>query len=463
MRRARVRAKRKKGGGLFFGLFILLLLAGGAVFLYTAPQFEQTPPKIVASSKIVVGEGGKIDFKVSDNYALKKVELVVGDGEKRSTVLDERFPKGVKEKEFQVLLPKSVLASQKSNWSYEIIATDRSFWNFFMGNSAHLKGEIFIDSIAPQISIVSNSAGILKGGTALVIYQVDEDNLKESYVDIGHGIHFKRVPYKKEGVYATLIAWPFNQEEFAPKIVAVDKAGNRAEVVLSIRHDKKRYRVSYIAARDSFIDGKIAELASREKKFAQISDRLQKLKAINETMRLENEKLIDKYTKSATPIGKKWNLERLYPLHGGKRVSDFGVKRYYYYKKRENIISTSYHIGYDFASVKHDKIYTTIPGKVVFAGPNGIYGNMVIIDHGLGLYTLYGHISELKVKVGQKVAAGEVIGLTGKTGLALGDHLHFGVLVQGVEVYPLEWMSKKWINDFILSIFQKADTKLGYN
>ena len=463
MRRARVRAKRKKGGGLFLGLIILLLLVGGAVFLYTAPQFEQTPPKIEANSKIVVGEDGKINFKVLDNYALKKVELIVGDGEKRSTVLDERFPKGVKEKEFQVLLPKSVLASQKSHWSYEIIATDRSFWNFFMGNSSHLKGEIFIDSVAPQISIVASSPGILKGGTALVIYKINEDNLLESYIDIGHGIHFKGIPYKKEGVYATLIVWPFNQEEFVPKIVAVDKAGNRAEVALSIRRYKKRYRVSYIAARDSFIDGKIAELASQEKKFAQISDRLQKLKAVNETMRLENEKLIHKVSKKATPIDKKWSLKPLYPLHGAKRVSDFGVKRYYYYKKRENIVSTSYHVGYDFASVKHDKIYTSIPGKVVFAAPNGIYGNMVIIDHGLGLYTLYGHISQLKVKVGQKVTAGEVIGLTGKTGLALGDHLHFGLLVQGVEVYPLEWMKKKWINDFILSIFQKANTKLGYN
>ena len=463
MRRSRRRANRRGGGGLLLGLFTLLLLAGGAAFLYTAPQFERILPKIEVKSKIIVGESGKIDFKVSDNYALKKVEVMLVNGKEHNTILDERFPKGVKEKEFHVTLPKSILTSKKSDWSYEIVATDRSLWNFFMGNSSHKKGKIYIDTIAPQVTIVSKSVAILKGGTALVIYRVDEDNLKESYVDIGQGIHFKGIPYKKRGVYATLIAWPFHFEQFHPKIVAVDKAGNRATIALDMRHDLKKYRVSYIAARDSFIDGKITELASRESKYAKINNRLQKLKAINETMRLENEKLIHKVTKKATPFGKKWSVQKLYPLHGAKRVSDFGVKRYYYYKKRENIISTSYHVGYDFASIKHDKIYSSMPGKVVFAGPNGIYGNMIIIDHGLGFYTLYGHISQMYVKVGQKVAAEEVIGLTGKTGLALGDHLHFGVLVQGVEVYPLEWMNKKWINDFILSVFQKADTKLGYN
>ena len=463
MRRSRRRVKRKRGGGFLLGLLTFLLLAGGAAFLYTAPQFERIPPKIEAKSKIIVGENGKIDFKVFDNYALKKVEVLLENGKERKSILDERLPKGVKEKEFHITLPKSILSGKKSDWDYEIIATDHSLWNFFMGNSTHKKGKLDIDTTAPKISIVSKSAAILKGGTALVIYRVDEDNLKESYIDIGHGIYFKGVPYKKRGIYATLIAWPFNLEQFNPKIVAVDKAGNRATLALSMRHDFKKYRVSYIAARDSFIDGKITQLASRENKYAKITDRLEKLRAINENMRLENEKLIHKVTKKATPIGDRWKVQKLYPLHGAKRVSDFGVKRYYYYKKRENIISTSYHVGYDFASIKHDKIYSSMPGKVVFAAPNGIYGNMIIIDHGLGLYTLYGHTSQMYVKVGQKVAAGEVIGLTGKTGLALGDHLHFGVLVQGVEVYPLEWMNKKWIKDFILSVFQKADTKLGYN
>jgi murein DD-endopeptidase MepM/ murein hydrolase activator NlpD len=204
-------------------------------------------------------------------------------------------------------------------------------------------------------------------------------------------------------------------------------------------------------------------LASQESDYAKITDRMKRLKAINEQMRLKNEALIHKYSQKVTPFQGSWNIERFYPLHGAKRVSDFGVTRYYYYKKRDNIISTSYHVGYDFASIKNDKIYSSSPGTVVFASYNGIYGNMPMIDHGFGLYTLYGHCNKVLVKVGQKVKAHEVIGRTGKSGLALGDHLHFGILVQGVEVYPLEWMNKKWIKDYIMAVFQKADKKIGYN
>ena len=88
---------------------------------------------------------------------------------------------------------------------------------------------------------------------------------------------------------------------------------------------------------------------------------------------------------------------------------------------------------------------------------------MPLLDHGFGLYTLYGHCSSILVKEGQKVNAGEVIAKTGRSGLALGDHVHFGVVVQGVEVYPLEWMKKNWIREHITDIFNKADKIIGYN
>lgn len=93
-------------------------------------------------------------------------------------------------------------------------------------------------------------------------------------------------------------------------------------------------------------------------------------------------------------------------------------------------------------------------GVVVFTGDLGIYGNTVVIDHGMGLMSLYGHLSEVGVKEGQYVKKGEVIGKTGKTGLALGDHLHFGILVQGYEVNPLQWLDSKWIRDNILSVLE---------
>ncbi len=462
MRRARRRGKKKSRGGLFIGFFLLLLLVTAA-FVYSFPQFERVAPTVITPSKIVVGKSAVIPLRVSDNQALKSLQLFLRAGNKEYKVVDYNFAKGIKSKELKVTLPKDIIAKGIKSWDYEIILHDSSLWGFFLGNSAVKNGKLIIDNTPPAVSLIAKSPTILKGGSALVIYRVAEDNLKKSYIDIGEGIHFQAIPYKKKGVYATLIAWPFNQEKFNPKIVAIDGANNIATVPLKIRHIVKRYKTSYIAARDRFIDGKITQLASEDSDYASITDRLKKFKAVNELMRQKNEALIHRYSKRVTPFKDKWDIRVFYPLHGAKRVSDFGVRRYYYYKKRENIVSTSFHVGYDFASVKHDKIYSSVTGKVVFAANNGIYGNMPLIDHGFGLYTLYGHCSKIFIKKGESVNANQVIAQTGKSGLALGDHLHFGILVQGIEVYPLEWMNKKWIKDYILAVFQKADTKLGYN
>jgi murein DD-endopeptidase MepM/ murein hydrolase activator NlpD len=86
---------------------------------------------------------------------------------------------------------------------------------------------------------------------------------------------------------------------------------------------------------------------------------------------------------------------------------------------------------------------------VAFTGDLGLYGNAVILDHGLGLFTLYGHLSSIDVKPGDSISARQIIGKTGETGFAGGDHLHFGVYLDGVPVLPVEWWDAKWINDNI--------------
>ena len=81
-----------------------------------------------------------------------------------------------------------------------------------------------------------------------------------------------------------------------------------------------------------------------------------------------------------------------------------------------------------------------------------------ILDHGLGLFTLYAHLSSIDVKVGDSVAKRQILGKTGETGLAVGDHLHFGVYLDGVAVLPVEWWDQKWIDD---NITPKLEGKSG--
>ena len=142
------------------------------------------------------------------------------------------------------------------------------------------------------------------------------------------------------------------------------------------------------------------------------------------------------------------------------KVASFGDKRTYYYKGKK--VSKSYHLGIDYASVKMAEIKTQNSAKVVFSQPNGIYGNLPILHHGMGLYTIYGHCSSLKVNEGENISQNDVIAKTGKSGLALGDHLHFGVLVQGIEVRPEEWMDRDWIRRNVTEIIQRSkNTILG--
>jgi murein DD-endopeptidase MepM/ murein hydrolase activator NlpD len=90
-------------------------------------------------------------------------------------------------------------------------------------------------------------------------------------------------------------------------------------------------------------------------------------------------------------------------------------------------------------------------GRVIYADRLGIYGNCVIIDHGYSLQTLYGHMSKIDVKVGDMVQKQQHIGVSGATGMAFGDHIHFSMLIQGIQIDPKEWWDEHWIHDRILS------------
>jgi murein DD-endopeptidase MepM/ murein hydrolase activator NlpD len=115
----------------------------------------------------------------------------------------------------------------------------------------------------------------------------------------------------------------------------------------------------------------------------------------------------------------------------------------------------------DFASVKEATIYAPNNGVVIFNGANGIYGNMLILYHGLGLFTLYAHCSSFLVKEGDLVNKNQPIAKTGMSGLAFGDHLHYGVLIQGVDVRPLEWLDANWIKLNITKVIDEAKTRIA--
>jgi len=291
---------KKRSGNLAGKLFSLLLLAGiavGAWYVYTAPEFERVKPEIIAQKSVFWNRKSPLKIKVSDNVALNSYEITLSDGTKKVIVSQGFFDESTKEKILKVTYPRGKGLNPKAK-AYKLTVTvgDKSLWHMMDGNRATKTVDVTIDYRRPNVNILSNSRMINQGGAALVVFQASDENMDALYV-LANKHKFKPQPYKKEGYYAALIAWPFTKDTFSAKIIATDLAKNKRVTEIPFYHKNPRYRTSKIQAKDSFIDGKITDLASSNPDYATITDKLEKLKAINETMRLKNEELIHKLGK----------------------------------------------------------------------------------------------------------------------------------------------------------------------
>ena len=264
-------------------------------------------------------------------------------------------------------------------------------------------------------------------------------------------------PFKKEGYYISLIAWPYNEDRFDAELIAIDLAGNKVTTHIPYYWRSGRiYRpkIKKIKITDSFINN-VAKRVLEKMNMPIPNNPIKIFKEENEVVRKINEKEISKITSFTDKnMINGFYIKRFNPLPGSKKEAGFNEVRHYYYNGED--ISQAIHKGIDLAKIKHAKIYSSNNGKVVAAKYIGIYGNTLIIYHGLGLYSSYSHTSEFLVKKGDKVYKGEVIARTGSTGGVFGDHLHFGIYIQGIPVQPIEWMDPHWIKTNILNIIKEA-------
>jgi len=445
---------RRKDNSSFVGLFVFVAIVGAGLFVYFSSVFERNTPRIVLETNGFWNLKKPLKLKIKDDTGLASYQVIMRTKEGDKVLKDEKFLIPQKSINVAIQAPHDIFRLKDKHIQLIIQARDISKWNFLKGNTGLHISKLIIDRKRPRVSIVNNSYKISKGGSALVIFRVKDENIKEIYID-SNKKHFKAEPFYEEGYYIALLAWPVTSHGFKATIVAEDSAGNIAKAYVPLYLKNRQYKLSNIKLSDRFLDGKIYDLAEEFEETQGVEDRLEQFKIINEDVRAKNEALIHKVT-SVVPeeMISDFKINRLYPLKNAKVVAHFGDHRKYYYKGK--FISEAYHLGLDLASHAMAPIKTQNDGKVVFANFNGLYGNMPIISHGLGLYTLYGHCSSIEVAKGDEVSVGEKIANTGKTGYAMGDHLHFGVLVQGVEVRPQEWMDRRWIKLNISDIIKSA-------
>jgi murein DD-endopeptidase MepM/ murein hydrolase activator NlpD len=251
------------------------------------------------------------------------------------------------------------------------------------------------------------------------------------------------MPGGKPGFFS-LFAFAWNMpSNTVPLVYASNGAGNDVTSPIVFQFPKKeqpKYTVHDLQVSDQFMQKVINELDPNGS-----GDPVARFVKINSEMRRANNKVLsDLRFKTADRF--LWSQPFTRQSHS-QAESSFADTRNYIYKG--NKIDQQVHLGYDLAATQHVGVEASNDGRIVYAAPLGIYGNCIVVDHGYGLQTIYGHLSQIDVHEGDMVKRGQVMGTSGQTGLAGGDHIHFAMQLDGVQIDPREWWDSHWIKDHI--------------
>jgi murein DD-endopeptidase MepM/ murein hydrolase activator NlpD len=424
-------------------ILVVAALAGGA--WYFAPRFERTAPEITLKPDSDVLGLAPLEILVRDQgTGLKSLTATLSAGGTDHSLEAGQYAAALREKTLAIAVAK-IAGLKEGPAVLRVTARDGSLWGFFKGNETVLQKNLTIDVTPPTLELIADDRYVNFGGVAAIVYKSSPDAVKSG---IRIGDYF--FPGAKGPVtgqpehFFALFAHPYSVPASTRAVlVASDKAGNTREMPLVYELKNVNYRKSTIALTDSFLQAKVTPLV----KEADVRQGAPKdmFVAVNKRLRKENEDTIARITgKPTAPI--LWS-GAFAQLSNSKVEANFADQRTYTYNNEP--IDTAYHLGYDLSVTKRYPVEAANGGRVAFAGDLGIYGNTVIVDHGLGLFTLYSHLSSIDVKDGESIKQTQILGKTGETGLAGGDHLHYGVYLHGVAVLPVEWWDAKWIRDNI--------------
>ena len=408
-------------------------------------SLEPTPEYLAGSQTFLV--------KMSDmKRGLKKLKVSYSQGGRDIPLLEEQFPfegflnhQGIHQFEKEIIIDPASRRLAQGRLDINVQVWDYSRRGGGDGNISLVHHKMTVDTLPPSIRAISRMHNINKGGAGLVVYETSLDSVESGvYVD---DLFFPGFPRDKEspkGLYVAYIAVPYDSS-LDPKIYlwAKDGAGNTASSTFYYHVRRKLFRKENITITDRFLGRVLPYFPSFHSNSEETP--LDTYLRINNELRKEDDKRFFQVTRETSP--EKWWEGRWLRLKNSATMARFGNHRDYYYKREK--VDEQVHLGIDLASLPNSPIGATNSGRVIFADKNGIYGLVVVIDHGQGLSSMYGHMSNILVTVGQNVKKGEIIGFTGQTGLAGGDHLHFAVMINGVFVNPIEWWDSHWIKDNI--------------
>jgi murein DD-endopeptidase MepM/ murein hydrolase activator NlpD len=447
------------------GFLLLLVVLGAAGAWIWAGR--QAAPIITFNGPPAMGQRGTVDVSVDTPRGELSALQVTFEQDGKATPLATLATLGATLKQeapdrLRVIVPatRKEIAALKSGDARVTVHAERKVLRGLRTLSADAGRQVRVQLEPPRVSVLSTKHYINLGGCEFVVMKVTPT---DATAGVRVGDHtYPAFPGSSVGiadptVRVAVFALLYDQDLTTPiGLFASDVAGNMATAALEYTPFTKVFKRSRIEIADAFLQRVVPAILQDSPDFAsQVSDPNDLVAAflkINGELRRKNAEEIASFAKQTAP---RMLWRGPFQQLGNSQVeASFADHRTYLYKGKE--IDQQVHLGFDLAVTSSVPVIAANKGTVVHASPLGIYGNCIIIDHGLGVQSLYAHLSSFDVKVGDTVTKGQPIGRSGMTGLAGGDHLHFTMLVNGQAVNAVEWWDQKWMEDRVLRKVREA-------
>jgi len=434
---------------------IALVMATIGLVIFSIPRLESEAPRIVGPEFIALGASGiDIELEIEDaGTGLRNVQVRIVSSAGGREIWQKQYPGnllagGVGAGREQVKITLEPRTLELADGSATLIATARdwSWGDVGRGNRSEVSVRMKVDTKPPQLLPAGGLTYIYRGGAGAAIYRVDEATERDG-VRVGDRFYRGYATPGTDPSAGQRVAF-FAVAVHAPgdpqiRVEATDIAGNTSTAPLNVRLFERKFAQERLSLSKRFFNRVIPPLAQASNVSAPTN--VEAFQVINRDIRARDEARIQELV--ATSDAERHWSESFTQLPNSKVMSRFAEQRRYFDGNRE--ISQATHYGFDLASHAAATVTAANRGRVLFANDLGIYGNCILVDHGLGITSLYAHLSDFSVAVGDLVERNQPLGRTGATGLAGGDHLHFAILVGGTYVDPLEWWDSRWIQSHV--------------
>jgi murein DD-endopeptidase MepM/ murein hydrolase activator NlpD len=443
---------RSKGGALLRGLFVMVVLA---VFVLLAATFwPGRPPHIgIRPALPGIGRSTPVQVTLDDTGQVEKVPVALVQGMDVKTVAEKGFVthprwafwKAPAPARLELQVGRDTVPGLRGGKATIRVTAQRSGSLVRRPDPVVATLELPVRLAPPSLAVVSGFHYVAQGGCEAVVYRVGEGAVRDGVQSGQWWFPGYPLPGSSDPrAHFALFAVPYDTADASQvRLVAVDEVGNQAQAAFVDRFFPKPLKYDTIQLTDAFLERAVPEIMRETPELQDRGGPLPNYLQINGDLRRRDGKaLADLAGRSAARF--LWK-EPFLPMPNAKITAAFAQRRDYQYNGKH--VDQQDHLGFDMASVEHDAVPASNSGVVLVARYFGIFGNAVVIDHGYGLMSLYGHLSSIGVREGQQIERGQELGRSGKTGLAGGDHLHFTTMLRGLPVNPVEWWDPHWIQD----------------